>query len=233
MDDILIYIRTLEEHVHHLKQVFKVQQDNKLFIKFSRCAFAQPQVEYLGHIISDRGVACNQSKIEAMVKWLVATSFTEIKSFLGLTGYYKKFVRNYRVLTKLLRNMLKQKVFSWTAKAEEAFQALKMTMCSVPVLDLLDFREPFEIEIDACEKGVGVVLSQRGHLVAFFSEALSATNQKLSTYEKELLAVLMAVDKWRAYLMIQPFTIKTGHKSLCHLQDQSISTYMQRKAMAK
>jgi hypothetical protein len=99
-------------------------------------------------------------------------------------------------------------------------------MCSVPVLSLPNFGEPFKIETDACETGAGAVLQQKGHLVAFFSKALSKTNQKLSTYEKEFLAVLMAVDKWRPYLMKVPFVIRTDHKSLCHLQDQSLSTDM-------
>jgi hypothetical protein len=106
-------------------------------------------------------------------------------------------------------------------------------MTSTPVLALPNFELEFVIETDACESGVGVVLSQQGHPVAFFNKALSVANKKLSTYEKEFLAVLMAVDKWRSYLSRKPFLIKTDHKSLCHLQDQSMSTEMQRKAMVK
>jgi hypothetical protein len=99
-------------------------------------------------------------------------------------------------------------------------------MSSTPVLPLPDFEKEPVIETDACEKGVGAVLSQDSHPVAFFSKALSVANQKLSTYEKEFLAVLMAVDKWRTYLARQPFIIRTDHKSLCHLQDQRLSTNM-------
>jgi hypothetical protein len=106
-------------------------------------------------------------------------------------------------------------------------------MTSTPVLALPNFELEFVIETDACESGVGVVLSQQGHPVAFFNKSLSVANKKLSTYEKEFLAVLMAVDKWRNYLSRKPFLIKTDHKSLCHLQDQSMSTEMQRKAMVK
>jgi hypothetical protein len=136
-------------------------------------------------------------------------------------------------MARPLTNLLKQKVFSWIVEAEEVFQALKKAMCSVPILALSDFKEPFEIETDACDKGVGAVLSQRRHPVEFFSKALSVANQRLLTYEKEFLVVLMAVNKWRSYLVLQPFIIRTDHKSLCHLQDQSLSTDMQRKAMAK
>jgi hypothetical protein len=106
-------------------------------------------------------------------------------------------------------------------------------MNSTPVLALPDFSLQFVIETDACDKGVGAVLSQNGHPVAFLSKALSSANQKLSTYENEFLVVLMDVDKWRPYLSRQPFLIKTVHKSLCHLQDQSLSIDMQRKAMSK
>jgi hypothetical protein len=226
MDDILIYSRTLEELVQHIQQVFHIMMENKLFIKFSKCAFAQPQVEYLGHVISDKGVATDHSKVDAMINWPIPTSFTEVRGFLGLTGYHKKFVKGYGILAKPLTNLLKLKNFVWTDEATLAFHELKHAMCSAPVLTLPNFEEPFKIETDACDKEVGAVLSQAGHLVAFFSKALSVNNQKLSTYEKEFLVVLMAVDKWRHYLLRKPFVIRTGHKSLCHLQDHSLSTEM-------
>jgi hypothetical protein len=142
-------------------------------------------------------------------------------------------VRNYGILAKPLTSLLKQKVFQWTAEAKTVFDTLKTAMCSAPVLALPDFEQPFKIKTDAYDKGVGAILSQQGHPIAFFSKVLSVSNQRLSTYEKEFLTVLMAVDKWRPYLLKQPFTITTDHKSLCHLQDQNLSTDMQRKAMAK
>lgn len=136
-------------------------------------------------------------------------------------------------MVKPLTSMLKQKNFQWTPAAAMAFSALKQALTHTPVLTLPDFSLPFEVETDTCDTGVGAVVSQEGHPLAFFSKALSVTNQKLSTYEKEFLAILMAIDKWRPYLLKHPFIIKTDHKSLCHLQDQSLSTEMQRKAMTK
>jgi hypothetical protein len=155
------------------------------------------------------------------------------EGFLGLTGYNRKFVHNYGVLAKPLTILLQQKNFGWYAEAQLAFEALKEAMSSTPVLALPDFDIPFEIEIDASEKVVGAMLSQKGHPIAFFSKALSVANQKLSTYEKEFLAVLMVVEKWRSYISRHPFVIWTDHKSLCHLQDQSLSTEMQRKDTVK
>jgi hypothetical protein len=124
-------------------------------------------------------------------------------------------------------------MFSWDQPAQLTFEQLKEAMTTTPVLACPDFAKKFVIETYACEIGFGAVLSQEGHPIAYFSKGLSPTNQKLSTYEKEFLAVMMAVDKWRCYLHKNPLLIKTYHQSLCHLQDQTLSTEMQRKAMRK
>ena len=163
-------------------------------------------------------MSTDPAKTKAVVKWPVPINFTELRGFLGLTGYYRKFVKNYGI----------HKHFAWTDEAEQAFDNLKKAMVNTPMLCLPDFELPFEIDTDACDLGVGAVLSQQGHPVAFFSKALSISNQKLSTYEKEFLAIIMAVDKWRTFQR-QPFIIKTNHRSLCHLQDQTLSTDLQRK----
>jgi hypothetical protein len=168
-----------------------------------------------------------------MVNWPSPRTITEVRTFLGLTRYYRKFVRNYGIMAKHLTSLLKQKTFTWTHEAKSAFQSLKTTMCSVPVLELSGFEVSFQIEIDACDKGVGAILSQKEHHIAFFNKVVSIANQKLSTYEKEFLAVLMLVDKWRSYLIRKPFIIKTVHQSLYHLQDQNLSTEMQRNANSK
>jgi len=145
---------------------------------------------------------------------------TEVRGFLGLTGYYRKFVRHYGVISKPLTQLLQKKHFEWTDQADKAFLALKTAMMTTPVLALPNFQEPFIIETDACDGGVGAVLMQREQHVAFLSKAQGDKHKHLSIYEKEFLVLLMAVQKWRQYLQTQEFIIRTDHKSLAYLNDQ-------------
>jgi hypothetical protein len=163
----------------------------------------------------------------------VPTTVTELRGFLGLTGYYRKFVKHYGLITKPLTQLLTRKGFSWTPEANAAFLQLNSVMLSTPVLALSDVSVPFTVEIDACDTGVGAVLMQPGHPIAYMSKALGVQNKKLSIYEKEFLAVIMAVDKWRQYLQRGPFTIIIDHQSLRNLTEQHLITELQRKAMSK
>jgi hypothetical protein len=138
------------------------------------------------------------------------------------------------MLAKPLTTLLQKNVkFIWTYQTQLAFDNLKKAMCSTPVLALRDFAKQFTIETDACAFGVGAVLSQEGHPIAYYSKSLGVSNQRLSIYEKEFLAIIMALDKWRPYLVRGPFVIKTDHRSLCHLDDQSLTSELQKKAVTK
>jgi hypothetical protein len=152
---------------------------------------------------------------------------------LGLTRYYRKFVKGYGILAKPLSNLLKKKAFAWSPEAEQAFIQLKRAMLSTPVLALPNFSKQFEVETDACYSGVGAVLMQEGHPIAFLSKALSPQHRLLSIYEKEFLALIMAVERWRPYLQRGEFIIRTDHHSLTYLEDQNLHSSMQRKAMSK
>jgi len=219
LDDILIYSPTLELHEKHVQQVFDTLRANQLFLKLSKCSFAQHSLEYLGHIVSVDGVATDPSKTTAMLKWPKPTTVTELRGFLGLTGYYRKFVRNYGIIAKPLTQLLKKKNFGWNDQADKAFITLKSAMMCTPVLALPNFTEPFTIETDACGDGIGAVLMQKGQPIAFLSKALGDKHQHLSIYEKEFLALIMAVERWRPYLQHQEFIIKTDHKSLAYLNE--------------
>jgi hypothetical protein len=158
----------------------------------------------------------------------------ELRGFLGLSGYYRKFIRYYAILCQPLTALLKKGVlFVWIDARETAFQVLKNALSTAPVLALPNFSLPFIVETDACDVGTHVVLSQQGHPLAFVSRALGPKNRSLSVYEKEYLAILLAVQQWRPYLQITEFIIRTDHKSLVHLTDQRLHTEWQQRALTK
>jgi hypothetical protein len=231
VDDILIYSSSLEEHAQHLSAVFELLQQHKLFVKRSKCSIAKNSLEYLGHIIGVEGVATEPAKIEAVQRWPRPDNTKQLRGFLGLAGYYRKFIRFFGILCQPLTNLLKKHAqFIWTPAAEEAFEAIKCAMVQAPVLALPDFSKEFILETDACATGVGVVLMQQGHPLAFLSKALGPKNQALSIYDKECLAILMAIEKWKSYLQHRPFTIHTDQRSLIHLGDHKFTTLIQQKA---
>lgn len=234
MDDILIYSPTLEEHKKHLQMVFHILQENKLFVKSTKCSFAQPQLEYLGHVISAAGVATDGSKIQAVQDWPTPTTLKQLRGFLGLSGYYRKFIQQYGTMSKPLTELLKKNTpFVWSPLVHTAFLALKQALIQAPVLALPDFSKPFTLHTDASGIGIGAVLSQNGHPIAYLSKTLNSRTQAYSTYEKECLALIMAVEKWKSYLQHQKFTIYTDHKSLIHLEEQQLTNSIQHKAFCK
>jgi hypothetical protein len=203
-------------------------------VKRSKCTFAQPSLEYLGHIISAAGVGTDPSKIAAVKSWPKPSNLKQLRGFLELAGYYRKFIRGFGAICKPLTNLLRKHAqFLWTPQEQASFTALKQALVEAPVLALPDFSKEFVLETDACDRGIGAVLMQQGHPVAFLSKALGPKNQALSTYDKECLAILLAIDRWRSYLQHQKFTIRTDQRSLVHLDDHRISTPIQQKAYFK
>lgn len=157
-----------------------------------------------------------------------------MRSFLGLAGYYRKFVQHYAQLARPLTDLLKKGVcFAWTPAHDLAFDALKAALVTAPVLALPNFTKTFHLQTDASDRGVGVVLLQDGHPLAFVSKALGPRTRGLSTYDKEYLAILVAVDHWRSYLQHSEFVIFSDHRSLMHLSDQRLHTPWQLKMYTK
>ncbi|WVZ90409.1 hypothetical protein U9M48_036715 [Paspalum notatum var. saurae] len=233
-DDILIYSKTLEEHVSHLRLVLELLHNDQWKVKLSKCTFMQNKLTYLGHVISAQGVGTDPAKIEAILSWPTPTNVKELRSFLGLAGYYRKFVKHFGVISQPLNELLKKNtLFVWTFDHDVAFRELKQALVSAPVLGLPNFAKPFCIETDASGLGIGAILIQEGHPLAYISKALSPKHRGLSTYEKEYLAILLAVEQWRCYLQHGEFLIFTDHHSLSHLCEQRLHTSWQQKVFTK
>jgi hypothetical protein len=171
-DDILIYSRTWADHLRHLRAVFRALQQHQLFVKRSKCAFAASSVAYLGHVVSAAGVAMDPAKVQAVRDWPLPRSARAVRGFLGLAGYYRKFVPHYGTIAAPLTALLKDG-FSWSEDAAAAFAALKEAVTSAPVLAMPDFSRTFVVECDASSHGFGAVLVHDSHPVAFFSRPVA------------------------------------------------------------
>jgi hypothetical protein len=171
-------------------------------------------VEYLGHIIGKDGVQVDPKKIESMQDLPRLKMLKSLSGFLGLTGHYRKFDRNYGKIAAPLTSLLKKNAFTWTSVVDHALQVLKDVMCLTLVLALPEFTKTFVLECDALEKGIGVVLKQDGRPLAFTRKHISEQHLGQSIYEKEILAILHVVDLWCPYLLGQRFQIKIDHQSL-------------------
>lgn len=210
-----------------------LMRKHKLLAKQSKCSFARTEVEYLGHIIDQEGLHTDPSKLSAVASWPKPDSVKSLRGFLGLTGYYRRFIKSYGIISRPVTNMLKKNAFLWTKESEEAFKTLKKALCSTPILVLLDFNKPFIVEADACYKGMEAVMMQEGKHIAYFSKGFGEKHLGLFIYEKEYFSIINAIDKWRPYLFGRHFTIRTDHHSLKFLLEQKITTAMQQKGLTK
>jgi len=231
-DDILIYSQGWAQHMEHVKLVMTLLEEQQLYLKRTKCSFGQQEVQYLGHVISLEGVAVYPKKIEAMKKWPKPTTPKAMRGFLGLTSYYRRFIQDYGKIAAPLNRMLKKNGFAWSIPAEAAFEKLKLAMTEASILALPDFSKEVVVECDACGVGIGVVLHQ-GRPIAFLSQALQGTQLLLSTYEKEMLALVMAVQRWRPYLLGRYFMVRSDQHSLKYLWSQKISTTAQQRWLYK
>ena len=190
-------------------------------------------MDYLGHIVSGQGVSMDKDKVQTVLDWPTLVNIKQLRGFLGLTRYYRKFIKSYVVITTPLTNLLMKDKFLWGVDADEAFNKLKNVITQAPVLTLPDFSKPFTLEIDASEIGVGVVLSQMQHPIAYFSKKLNVRMQKQSAYAREFFAITEAIAKFRHYLLGHKFVIKTDQKSLKSLTDQVVHTPEQQNWLHK
>ena len=173
VDDILVYSRSREEHEAHLRTVLQTLWAHRLYAKLSKCEFWLSQVVFLGHVVSPAGIAVDPAKVEAVLRWERPTTATEIRSFLGLAGYYRRFIQGFSSLAApLTRLTRKEERFVWTEDCERSFRTLRERLTTAPVLCLPDGHEDFVVFSDASGIGLGCVLMQRGRVIAYASQQL-------------------------------------------------------------
>ena len=223
LDDIVIFSRTIEEHIIHLSQILTCLKEAGLKVKLSKCQFAQTAVKYLGHIVSADGVRPNPGKVDSIVKFPSPKNVDELKTALGMLSYYRKYIRGYAEIAHPLTKLMKKDVaYEWTSDQENAFQLLKAKLVEPPILGYPCFTLPFIVYTDASSWGAGAVLSQkqdpdhpeREVVIAYASKHLTEREAKWSTVEKEALAIVHAVTVFYPYLWGRKFTVVTDHNPL-------------------
>nr|GEW43303.1 hypothetical protein [Tanacetum cinerariifolium] len=212
---------TLKEHVLHLKQVFQVLRDNEIYVKLEKCSFAKDEVDFLGHKINDGGLMMDGAKIKAIKDWQLLTKVTELRSFLGLVNYYRRFIMGYSTIASPLMDLLKKnKAWIWDEECQATFESLKKAVMEEPVLRLSDVTMPFELHTDASDFAIGGVLMQDRHPIAFESRKLNETERKYMVQEKEMTTVVHCLRIWRHYLFGLKFVIKTDNIATSYFQTQ-------------
>ncbi|GJW57362.1 putative reverse transcriptase domain-containing protein [Tanacetum coccineum] len=230
IDDILICSKTQEEHVEHLRLVLELLKKEKLYAKFSKCEFWLREVRFLGHVINGNGIHVDPSKIEAVKNWKAPRTPTEVRLFLGLARFYRRFIENFSKISKSITIWThKRKTFNWCEEQEYAFQTLKDKLCNAPVLTLPDGSEDFLVYCDAFGIGLGCVLMQRGKVIAYASRQLKIHENNYTTHDLELGVVVFALKIWRHYLYGTKSFIYTDHKSLQHIFSQKELNMRQRR----
>ncbi|GKE32764.1 putative nucleotidyltransferase, ribonuclease H, partial [Tanacetum coccineum] len=194
IDDILIYSKTKEDHEVHLGLVLELLRKEKLYAKFSKCKFWLQEVHFLGHVVNQNVIHVDPSKIEAVKNWKTPTTPSEIRSFLGLAGYYRWFIANFSKIAKPLTSLTqKNQKYVWGVEQEEAFQTLKNNLCDAPILTLPDGVEDFVVYYDASNQGLGCVLMQRDKVISYASRQLKTYEKNYTTHDLELGAVVFAL----------------------------------------
>ncbi|GJT27968.1 putative reverse transcriptase domain-containing protein [Tanacetum coccineum] len=210
IDDILIYSKDEREHEEHLKTILELLKEEKLYAKFSKCEFWIPKVQFLGHVIDSRGIHVDPAKIESIKDWASPKTPTEIRQFLGLAGYYRRFIEGFSKIAKSMTKLTQKGI-------------------NAPILALPEGSEDFVVYCDASHKGLGAVLMQREKVIAYASRQLKVHEKNYTTHDLELGSVVFALKIWRHYLYGTRCTVFTDHKSLQHILDQKELNMRQRR----
>jgi hypothetical protein len=221
IDDILMYSKNGEEHEEHLILVLQVLREYHLYAKFSKCEFFQKKIHYLGHVLSEEGVAVDPNKIRSIMEWPIPKDVSDIISFMGLAGNYRRFIKGFSEIGCPITTLWKKGTkFTWTQKCEERFQTLKHLLSHAPVLKIVDLEVDFLMCTDACKEGLRGVLMQGGSVVCYESRKLNEHEVNYVTHDLELAAIVHALKMWRHYLLGRKFVLMTDHCGLRYLFDQ-------------
>jgi hypothetical protein len=221
LDDILIYSKTEDEHEQHLRLVLDALRKNQFYGKLKKCAFWLFEVAFLGHVINQQGIAVDPKNVAAMVEWKRPSTVSEIRSFLGLAGYYRRFVPNFSSIAKPLARLLEKGVlFVWSSDCEVSYQTLKNKLVDAPILALPESGKRFTVYTDASRISLGCVLMQEGRVIAYGSRQLRKHEGNYPTHDLELATVVFALKSWRHYLYGEACDIYTDHKSLKYIFTQ-------------
>jgi hypothetical protein len=230
IDDILIYSISEEEHEEHLRLPLQKLREHRLYAKLRKCEFWMKQVAFLGHVISKGGISVDPSKVQDVLSWNAPTSVGDIQSFLELAGYYRRFIEGFSKISKPMTELLKKdKKFEWTSACEASFQELKKRLTTTPILVMPDMEKSFSIYCDTSSQGLGYVLMQDGHVVAYASRQLRKHEAHYPTHDLKLTAVVHALNIWRHYLIGKRCELYMDHKSLKYIFTQSNLNLRQRR----
>jgi len=219
-DDILIYSKSNEEHIDHLRQVMRILRHEKFYINLKKCCFMTTSVVLLGFVVSAKGIQINPDKIKTILEWPLPTTLHAVRSFHGLATFYRRFIKGFSTLMAPITDCLKKGQFTWTKAATKSFEEVKKRMTEAPVLRLPDFSKVFEVACDASHVGIGGVLTQEGHPIAYFSEKLNEARQRYSTYDKEFYAIVQTIRYWHHYLVFKEFVLYSDHEALKYINSQ-------------
>ena len=208
-------------HLLHVNSVLTVLRKETLYANIKKCLFCLDRVVFLGYVINANGLEVDMEKVKAIKEWPTPKSVSEIRSFHGLASFYRRFIKDFSTLASPLNELVKKNVaFVWGNAQEHAFNVLKDKLCNAPLLALPNFDLTFEIECDASGIGIGAILMQNQRQISYFTEKLSGAPLKYPTYDKELYALVHALQTWQYYLWPKEFVIHTDHESLKHLKGQ-------------
>jgi hypothetical protein len=230
IDDILVYSENKKEHGEHLRVVLTRLREHQLYAKFSKCEFWLKEVQFLGHIFSEKRISVDPSKVQQVMESKARTSAIEVRSFLGLAGYYRRFILDFSKIAKPMTRLLqKDHKFAWIEECEIAFRTLRTLLTTALVLAQPNIDKPFDVFCDASGIGLGCVLMQEGKVITYASCQLRKHEINYPTHDLELVVVVHALIFWRHYLLGNVCNIFTDHKSLKYIFTQPELNMRQRK----